>query len=105
MNASSAACHSRSSATLAHSNEFQHDYSRLCGRADLGGLLCIRPALIGREAACPDRASPFLDLALDEFLQIVRRAPLGPGQIRAELSQPRLYGCGLDGRDTGGIEL
>src|SRR5262249_31940964 len=41
----------------------------------------------------------------NEFLQIVRRAPLGPGQIRAELSQPRLYGCGLDGRDTGGIEL
>ena len=39
-----------------------------------------------------DRPGPFLDLALDEFLQVFRRAPLGRDHVGADLLQPRLHG-------------
>src|SRR5712671_7502819 len=53
--------------------------------------------LLGGHARAPDRHGPFLDLGLDKFLQIVRRAPLARHGRDADLAQPLAHRRRVDG--------
>src|SRR6266568_6969384 len=68
-------------------------------------LFCGRGRSLPGHAGGLDRGRPFLDLALDEFLQVPRRPALGRDQIAADLSQPRLHGGSCHRRDGRVMEL
>src|SRR5262245_27476092 len=53
--------------------------------------------LFGGDARAPDRHGPLIDLGLDKFLQIVRRAPLARHSRDADLAQPLAHRRRVDG--------
>src|SRR5262249_61343601 len=61
--------------------------------------------LIHGNAACLDRSGPFLDFALDEFLQIVRRSARLGGKVGADLAHAQLHRRRIDGRERGRMQL
>src|SRR6266568_8926416 len=66
-----------------------------CGLASLAcwsiANTCHPQSSIHAHAARLDRAGPFLDLALDELLQVLGRPALGRGHARAQLLEPLLH--------------
>src|SRR5262249_45057832 len=55
-------------------------------------------------AAGLDRGGPFLDLAIEESLEIIRRPAIGTNHGNADLLQPLLHRWGVQGCDGGGVE-
>src|SRR6516225_4088745 len=63
------------------------------------------PPSIRTHAGCPDRTGPFLDLTLDEFLQIFGRPAFGCDHAHDEFLEALLDRTIVDGGDRCGVKL